>query len=141
MAQNYMDYDKGLLGGGEAAGFFDPSGSQAFRTNARRRLLQQGRSRRNRSALLSRLGGLNSIQQRQALIDTDQDVAGQTAGALNDFDVSEYGNNRDFFRGLLRDRIGYDREAYQREKDRKAQERAAWGQLGGAVIGALPFGR
>jgi hypothetical protein len=139
----YDQGNAGIIRGAGQQGFFDPRGSSAFRMAMRRRLLTQGRSRQNRAGVLSRLAGLDAIGQRQAMVDTGQDVAGTTADALNNFDVGDYQQNRDYFRGLYGN-------ALQREQgladQRRAQRQGFWGGVGGligqagiAMIPGLPW--
>lgn len=131
---------QGMLREAGRYGYFSPEGSPAFRATARRRLLTQGRSRRNRSAILARLAGLDPMRAQQSMIDTDMDIAGDTSDALNDFDFDEYRGNRDWFRGRLGDERGFEEERRARKAAERAQRGAAWGQIGGSVLGSLlPF--
>jgi hypothetical protein len=103
----------------------------------RRRLLTQGRSRRNRASVLARLSGMDRMGQQQALQDADQDIAGSTANAFNDFDTSEYGTNRDYFRGLMRDERGYEEQRRREKEARDAENGGFLGGLGSMIGGPL----
>ena len=126
---------QGILRDAGREGFFNPQGSPAYRATMQRRLLNQGRSRRQRNALLSRLSGMDRMGQRNAMVDADQDIAYDTANAFNDFDANEYAGNRDWFRGMLGQERGFEEERRREREARKAQSGGFWGNLLGAGVG------
>jgi hypothetical protein len=78
--------------------------------------------------------------QRQQLVDTEQDIAGQTAGALNDFDFNQQQGDQDFFRGMLGRHQDFQRQRQLAEDERKAQDKGFWGDLAGTALGVVPWG-
>lgn len=130
----------GLLRQGGQYGFFNPGGSDQFRALQRRRILGMGRNRRNRASLLARLSGQDRMGAQNALQESERDQADFQSGALNDFDVSEYAGNRDFFRNLLGQERGFEEERRRRKEERDAQGSGFWGGLGSlAGQGALAY--
>lgn len=125
-------------------GYFDPGGSEAIRARARRRAFGFGRDRRTRAATLSRLAGLDPMQQRQAILESDMEGASQLGEQLHDVDQRQEEGAQDFFRGLY----GGERQFQQQRQIARDQAREARrgggagamiGQIAGAAIPALPW--
>lgn len=135
-----------LVGMGQDAGFFDPSGTK-MRAMRRRQAMRGARNRRRRGEVTSRLAGLDPFQQRAALFDLDRDVSGRTADFLTEADLNESMGNRDYFRDLFGGQLGFerqrqlDREAYDRSKPRFGDILGGIaGQAAGAFMGGLGGG-
>jgi len=122
----------GLVRQAAGQGYFTPGGSQAYRMTMRRRLLQSGASQRQRAMVLAHLAGLSGIGQQQAMVDANQNIAGDQANALNNFDTQQYGADQGFFRGLLGQQLGHEDQLSQ-------QHQAFLGGLG-SLIGNLGIG-
>lgn len=123
----------GLVKQAGQQGYFNPAGNAGYRATMQRRLLQQGRSRQQRAMVLAHLAGLSGIGQQQAMVDTNQDVAGTTSDTLNNFDANQYGQNQDYFRGLLGGQVGHEDQLRQEALARHNQFMDFLGGLGGAA--------
>lgn len=133
---------KGLLAGG--AQTFTPD---YLRTALRRKALGTSDAMRRRNAVLSRLSGLDPMQQRQAMIDADIEASGGLAGALNAADLQGLSGYQDFIRQLLGGERGYQFQREEAERQRQWEEEMQgggfWdmlGNVGGKALGAFTGG-
>lgn len=119
-------------------------GPDYLRGKVRRGALQSAQGGRRRSDVLSRLYGLDPMQQRQAAVDAEIGASSDVSGALNRADLAGAGGYQDFLRRLLTGERGFQQELTLQER-REAEARAAedrnrqdfWGQLIGQGAGAL----
>jgi hypothetical protein len=134
---------EGILGQGQAGGYFDPSGSPRLREALRRRALQGGDAQRRRAAVMSRLHGLSPEQARVAMLDADMGATQGTADAMNEGELQQLLGGQDWFRQLFSGQLDFQRQQMlQKEAARQAKEArgSPWGQILGAGLGAvLPF--
>lgn len=139
-----MALSRGVVTDASRAGLYDPLGSPVLRARRERAALRRGRSRRQSAMTLARLLGLDPMQMRQVLLDTDRSMADQTSDFLGQADLEEGIAGRDFARGQLGRERDYAENRYLAEQARKEREGGGFGsflgQAAGLGIGAFTGG-
>lgn len=131
---SYTGQAASQLQGAQAAGFFSPTGSPLIMGLTRRNALRNADNARRRSALLSRLMGLDPNQARVAQLGQEAASSGATQEALNQANLGQLLGNQQYFRGLFGQQLGNEQ---QRELMRYQQElsRPSFGDIAGGIIG------
>lgn len=129
----YSSQAQQQLQGANQAGFFNPMGSPAINAGVRRQALRNSDNARRRSALLSRLMGLDPNQARVAQVNADTEQSGQTSGALQDAYLQQQLGNQNYFRGLFGQQLGNEQQRALAKWQAQQQQGTFGGALGGLV--------
>jgi hypothetical protein len=122
-----------VIGAGQRAGYFSPGGSPAIMAATRRQALRSADNMRRRSAILSRLMGLDPNQARVAAVGADTAASGQTAEALNAAQYGQLTDAQNFLRCLY-----MGQQDFENQKElAKYQSQLNQPSLGGMIGGAL----
>jgi hypothetical protein len=132
---------KRMLAAGTSAGAFRPD---FLRRQMRRGALRTAQGGRRRADVLGRLAGLDPMQQRQGMVESEIESSGGVAEALNRADLQGLSGYQDFIRQLLGGERGYQQELTMQQRReraaREAEERQrgdVFGQLFGTAAGSL----
>jgi len=125
---------RGLLS--NSGGAFTPN---YLRDLMRKSAFQRSKNMRRRGDVLSRLAGLDPMQQRQAMIDLDREASSGLSGALNEADIQGGQGWQQFMMGLLRSERG-DEQQRARDREQREWEESQGGGIGGFLGGALGTG-
>jgi hypothetical protein len=124
----------GYLQGANAAGFFNPQGSSQINSAVRANALRNADNARRRSALLSRLMGLDPNQAAVAAVNQDAQNTGATQSALNQSSLQQQLGNQNYFRGLFGQQLGNEQQRqnmlYQHQLNQPG-----FGQIAGGILG------
>lgn len=124
----------GMLRTAGQQGLFDPLGSPRLRAAFRSRLLAKGAARRRRAGLLARLSGMDQLGTQNALQNTEQDIAGDTANEFGNFDLSNLQKSQDFYGNLFNNQL---RNQQEQELARRQQRSGFWGGVGSLIGGPV----
>lgn len=131
------------LRGAQQQGFFNPAGSPALRERIRAHALRTARNRIGRGSTLGRIAGLDPQQARIAQLGFEQQAGQGIANELGAANTQEELSNRDFFRGLFNQQLGFEQQQKlqkQAEKAAKKAQGSPLARLAGAAVGFLPGG-
>lgn len=134
------------IAGAQAAGFFDPQGSPQLREQIRQGAARTARNRRGRGQFLSQLGGLDPASARAAYLQNEQGIGQDTSNYINDANLQEATGNRDYFRGLFGQGLGFERQQQMQRQQQQFEQRqrggigGTLGQLAGTAIGGFVGG-
>lgn len=121
---------RGTLASGGAA-----FGPDYLRNILRQRILSTGRNQRRRGDILSRLAGLSPMEQRQAMLEMDQQASGETAGALNQADLQGAQGYQDWLQRLLSGERQGEMGTLNQQADQRFQ-RSMRPSFGGQLLGS-----
>ena len=126
-----------VLGQASRAGLFDPTGSAQIRAAVRRGALRRADARRRRGSVLARLMGLNPMGQRQAMLETEREAAGDLSSELGEADLGQLLGGQQFARGVFGQERGYEeRRAAEARAAREARRaRGGFGSQLGSLVG------
>ncbi len=136
---DYGQQAQNQIQGAQAAGFFNPTGSSTIMALTRRNALRNADNARRRSALLSRLMGLDPNQARVAAVNQDTASSGETQNALDQAQYGQLEGSQNYFRNLFGGQLGQQNQRdllkYQRDLSNPG-----FGTYAGEIAGrALPF--
>ena len=123
---------RGMIGGAQQAGFFNPMGSPQIMEQTRRNALRNSDNARRRSALLSRLMGLDPNQARVAAVNQDAESSRSTQDALQGAQLQQSLGNQDWFRSLFSGQLGLEQQKALAKYMQQLQGGGA-----GAALGSL----
>ncbi len=121
----------GYLQGANAAGFFNPQGSSQINSAVRANALRNADNARRRSALLSRLMGLDPNQAAVAAVNQDAQGTAATQGALNQSSLQQQLGNQNYFRGLFGQQLGNEQALGRLRYQHQLNAPTLGGVLGG----------
>ena len=138
---------RGVIKEASEGGLFSPFGSPRLRALRRRRALAQNEAMRRRAGASSQLYGLDPMQRRQAMVESNIGQNAALSGSLGEADFQEEMGGRDFARGLFGGELDFQRQRQLAKEQAKAQSGGAFGSLLGAALpiaasfipGAGPF--
>lgn len=130
VANNVKQGPLGLVQQGQQAGFYNPNGSPLLMAAVRRGALRTADNQRRRSAILSRLMGLDPNQARVAAVNAEAQGSGDVSNALNSAQYGQLAGNQDWFRNLYMNRL----QAADQERLAKMQQ-PGLGQQFGNLLG------
>jgi hypothetical protein len=103
---DYSGQASDIIGQAGAAGSFSPYGSPGLNFAIRQNAIRNAGNMQRRSALLSRLMGLDPNQARVAQVGADTAASANTSGTLNDAYLQQLQGNQNFARGLFNNQLG-----------------------------------
>lgn len=120
-----------------APGFDPTKTSPALRAALERRALRTARNRRQRGSVLSKLAGLDPMQQRAQSLQSEQDIGQTTADYLNEGQLQELLGNQQFGRQQSLQQAGFaNEEKLMRLQDELARKnRGGIGSMLGGLLG------
>src|SRR5262245_29633087 len=129
LGQGYGMQARNQLQQANQAGFFNPLGSPQINAAVRRNALRTGDNARRRSAILSRLMGLDAKQARVAQVNADTEANQAQSDALNQSYLQQLLGNQNYFRDLFGSQLGFENQRALAQYQQNLQNR---GGLGGA---------
>jgi len=126
---------QGLIGQANQQGLFNPMGSPAINQAVRSHALRNADNARRRSALLSRLMGLDPNQARVAAVNADAQGSANTSDALNNARYGQLMGGQQFARSLFTGQLSNEQNLQNQLRMIKAQRDATNPGIGGFVGG------
>lgn len=110
-----------------------------IRNLLRKSAFQRGKNQRRRGEVLARLAGLDPMQQRQAMVDTDRQASSDLTQGLNEADIQGGMSQRDMLLKLLLGERGIQ-DTGVRDRfaagEARAQQGGGFGDFLGSALGA-----
>ena len=133
--QTYGQQAQGFIQGAQGAGYFSPGGSPQIMEQTKRLALRNSENARRRSALLSRLMGLDPNQARVASVNQDAESSGQTQGALQGAQLGQLTGAQDWARGLFGQQLSFEQQKQLAKYMQDLQQRGQTSGMIGGLIG------
>jgi len=134
----YGNQAQQMVQGAQAQGFFNPMGSPQINAAVRANALRSAENSRRRSALLSRLMGLDPNQARVAAVNADAQGSAATQSALNNAQFGQLMGNQQYARSLFGSQLQNEQQRGLLKYQHDLNKPTLGGYFGQALGYALP---